>query len=176
MAGPVARHTSRQPSYSGTAAASLRLVAVVALAMACSGCAVSGPLGSMFAKQDKDQEQALAYVNEDVSGSVSAPRTVLASSAAGLPPDTDLEFARMAIVDVLKRGSKDISIPWENPSSGARGTVTPIAAAYNRDGSTCRNFLASYVQQSAEVWLQGEACRENKGPWEVKSLRPWRRS
>jgi surface antigen len=140
--------------------------------MACGGCAVSGPLGSMFSKQDR--EQATAYADDDVSGSVAARKAVL--TAAALPPDADLEFARMAIVDMLKRNSKDSSIPCENPGTGAHGTVTPIAAAYKREGATCRDFLASYVQRGAEAWLQGEACRENKGPWEVKSLRPWRRS
>jgi len=141
--------------------------------MACGGCAVSGPLGSMFSKQDK--EQTTAYADDDVSGSVAARKAVLISAAA-LPPDADLEFARVAIVDMLKRSSKDSSIPWENPSTGARGTVTPIAAAYKREGATCHDFLASYVQRGAEAWLQGEACREGKGAWEVKSLRPWRRS
>ena len=84
----------------------------------------------------------------------------------------------MAIVEVLKRGSKEVSAPWENPSSGARGTVTPIASAYARDGLTCHDFLASYVRRgSPESWLQGQACRANKREaWEVKSLRPWTRS
>ena len=61
-------------------------------------------------------------------------RTPVSASTTGLPAETDLVFARMAIVDVLTRGSKEISAPWENPSSGARGTVTPIASAYNKDG------------------------------------------
>ena len=100
-----------------------------------------------------------------------------ASSSAGLPSETDLVFTRLAVVEVLKRGSKEVSAPWENPNSGARGTVTPIASAYDRDGATCRDFLASYVRrQGAETWLQGEACRAKKGAWEVKSLRPWTRS
>ena len=74
-------------------------------------------------------------------------------------------FARLAIVDVLKRGSKEISAPWENPSSGAHGTVTPIASAYDKDGGTCRDFLASYVRrQGSETWLQGEACRPGRAP------------
>jgi surface antigen len=113
-----------------------------------------------------------------VTGSVGTPAATPAStSTAGLPSETDLVFARMAIVDVLKRGSKEISSPWENPSSGARGTVTPIASAFNKDGGTCRDFLASYVRrQGAETWLQGEACRAKQGDWEVKSLRPWTRS
>jgi hypothetical protein len=146
------------------------------LGLGLGGCAVSGPLGSMFSKPGKDE--AKAYASEDVTGSVGTPRVIPASaSTAGLPAETDLVFARMAIVDVLKRGSKQISSPWENSSSGARGTVTPIASAYSKDGSTCRDFLASYVRrEGAETWMQGEACRAKQGDWEVKSLRPWSRS
>lgn len=177
MAGPVARCAFGSPPYSGTAVASLRLAALLGLALGLSGCAVSGPLGSMFAKS-KDKDDARAYASEDVTGSIGMPAATPASvSAAGLPSETDLVFARMAIVDVLKRGSKQISSPWENPSSGARGTVTPIASAYNKDGAICRDFLASYLRpQGVETWLQGEACRAKQSDWEVKSLRPWSRS
>jgi len=176
MASPVARRAFRTSLYSGTAGASLRLAAVLALAWGLGGCAVSGPLGSMFSKPSK--EEARAYASEESTGSVATPRATPASaSTTGLPAETDLVFARMAIVDVLTRGSKEISAPWENPSSGARGTVTPIASAYNKDGLTCRDFLASYLRrQGAETWLQGEACRAKQGTWEVKSLRPWSRS
>jgi len=177
MAGLLARRAFWSPLYSGTAVASLRLAAVLALGLSAGGCAVSGPLGSMFAKSSKD-DAAKAYASEDVTGSVATPvATPASASTAGLPSETDLVFARMAVVDVLKRGSKEISAPWENPSSGAHGTVTPIASAYNRDGVTCRDFLASYMRrQGAETWMQGEACRAKQGAWEVKSLRPWSRS
>ena len=60
-------------------------------------------------------------------------------------------------------------------SSGARGTVTPIASAYTQDGQTCRNFLASYVNGDSQSWMQGEACKL-RGAWEVRSLKPWKRS
>ena len=174
MAGPWAR-ASRQPLYSGTAVASLRLAVVLALGLCASGCAVSGSFGPLFSAKSKDEPRATA--SDDVTGSIGVPRAAPAASTAGLPSETDLVFTRMAVVDVLKRGSKEVSAPWENPSSGARGTVTPIASAYARDGATCRDFLASYVRrQGSETWLQGEACREKKGDWEVKSLRPWTRS
>jgi len=141
---------------------------VLALTLGLGGCAVSG-VGSLFAKSDRDIQ-----ANADVTGLVGS---VQLASTAGAPSETDLVFTRLAIVEVLQRGSKEASAPWENPSSGARGTVTPIASAYERDGSTCRDFLASYVRRrGAETWMQGEACRTGKGPWEVKSLRPWARS
>lgn len=177
MAGPVARRAFRPLPYNRTAVASLRLAGALAVALGMGGCAVTGPMGSMFAKSSREEPKA--YASEDVTGSVGGTSSVAAAGAstAALPSETDLVFTRMAIVDVLKRGTKEISSPWENPSSGARGTVTPIASAYNKDGATCRDFLASYVRQrGSETWLQGEACRARHGAWEVKSLRPWKRS
>ena len=153
----------------------------MALTLAASGCAVSGHFGSMFSgkndearAQGQAQAQALALDGDETTGAAGASRSVKVSGPA---LETDLVFARLAIVEVLGHGGKkDISAPWENPSSGARGTVTPIASAYARDGNTCHDFLASYVRQGAEAWYQGEACRPHKGKWEVKSLRPWTRS
>ena len=202
MAGPVAERSYRLPLYSGTVVTSLRLGATLGALMACglmaSGCAVSGGLGNMFAKgqkaeapmhasaqgntqgNDQARVQTTALASEEVTGATQTPtlRASAAAATSGLPSDTDLVFARMAIVEVLKRNSKEVSAPWENPSSGARGTVTPIASAYARDGMTCHDFLASYVRRgSPESWLQGQACRANKREaWEVKSLRPWTRS
>src|SRR5205085_6783407 len=106
MAGPLARRAFRLPSYSGTALASLRLATLLGLALSVSGCAVSGPLGSMFSK-NKDKDEASAYASEDVTGSIATPHAAPASvSTAGLPSETDLVFTRLAVVEVLKRGSK----------------------------------------------------------------------
>jgi 17 kDa outer membrane surface antigen len=161
--------------------ASLRLIAVAALTLAVGGCAVSGQFGSMFSgKSDEaraqSEAQVLALDGDETTGAAGSP-PASAKGVSGAASETDLVFARLAIVEVLGHGSKkDVSVPWENPNSGARGTVTPIASAYARDGNTCRDFLASYVRQGTEAWYQGEACRPHKGKWEVKNLRPWTRS
>ena len=63
---------------------------------------------------------------DEVTGSVTPAK---ASSTA--PTDTDLAFARNAASDVLTKGDKDASQPWENPETGARGSVTPLAQAYS---------------------------------------------
>jgi hypothetical protein len=91
------------------------------------------------------------------------------------PTEADLAFARNAASDVLTRDSKDFSQPWENPKTGARGSVTPIAAAYTSDGRTCRDFLASYVNGRSESWLQGGACKSGHGQWEIHTLKPWKK-
>ena len=112
------------------------------------------------------------------TGSVSVPVVARAEDEQKpeMPPASDLAYAKLAATEVLSRGAKDASLPWENPLSGARGTVTPLASAYRVEGTLCRDFLASYVADGSESWMQGEACRANKGRWEVRRLKPWRRT
>jgi 17 kDa outer membrane surface antigen len=153
------------PSYSGRPQrrlwrACLRSAAL-ALALGCGGCSFSYQLESLFGQKDDKSEPTSSIVS---------------AQALGLPADSDLAYARAAVADVLDRGGKDISLPWENPRTGARGTVTPLATPYTQQGLICHDFLASYVRGGDEVWLQGEACRQQQGRWEVRSLKPWKRS
>ena len=136
MAGPVAERSYRLPLYSGSVATSLRLgatrtatwAALVACGLVASGCAVSGGLGNMFAKGQKADApvqanaqagvevgtqpgtQATALASEEVTGSTQTPtlRASAAAATSGLPSDTDLVFARMAIVEVLTRTTKEV--------------------------------------------------------------------
>jgi surface antigen len=92
------------------------------------------------------------------------------------PSDADLAFARQAASDALTKGGDGTSLPWENPQTGARGSITPLASAYTSDtGQVCRDFLASYVQGETQTWLQGDAC-QNDGRWQVHEMRPWKRT
>jgi surface antigen len=93
------------------------------------------------------------------------------------PTESDLAFARNAASDVLTKGDKDSSQSWQNPETGARGSVTPVAQTYAADdGRTCRDFLASYVNGKTESWLQGAGCKGGNGRWEIHTLKPWRQS
>jgi hypothetical protein len=133
------------------------------LALAAGGCSFSYQLDNLFAKKDEGER----------TGSL---RPSPSRGAAELPAEADLAVARAAVSEVLTRGGKDSSLPWENPYTGARGTITPLTSADNQDETSCRDFLASYVKNGAESWLQGEACRAERGRWEVRSLRPWKRT
>ena len=110
------------------------------------------------------------------SGEVTGSTGPVTKAYLETPTETDLAFARNAASDVLTRGDKDASQPWENPETGARGSVTPLAQAYSSDGRTCRDFLASYVKGNSESWLQGAACQTGRGQWEIHTLKPWRQS
>jgi len=140
---------------------------VLALGLGTGGCALSYKLDSIFGDKESSRK-------DEITGSIAQ------SSFATAPRvdlfDADLAYTRAAVSEVLSRGGNDVSAPWENPSTGARGTVTPIASAYNQDGLLCRDFLASYVRAGAQAWLQGEACRKAADRWEVKSLKPLKSS
>jgi surface antigen len=170
MAGPVACLASRLPPYRESRLArlcrpALPLVALLTLAALNGGCAMSNQLGSLFGS---DSEVADSKAQPETTGSV--------PPSSGLPPERDLAYTKAAATELLARGNKDTSAPWENPLTGARGTVTPLAASYMQDGVTCRDFLASYLRTGTEAWMQGEACRKQKGKWEVRTLKPWTRS
>jgi surface antigen len=175
MAGPEKCRAYRLSPYSGTLSARLRwayallprLAITVALGYGVSGCALSYKLDSIFG------DKAESSKPEVTSGIAQFAQT---SAAKPEFSDSDLAFARAAASEVLARGGKDASLPWENPHTGARGTVTPVAATHNQHGQICRDFLASYVRAGSEAWLQGEACRKTAGHWEVTSLKPWKRS
>jgi surface antigen len=136
----------------------IALAAVIPLALSIGGC--SYKLDSVFSRDGEKSATA---------GSLAAPGRAAAPTA-----DADLAFAKAAAADALAR-TGDISVPWENPGTGARGTVTPLASSYTQDGFVCRDFLASYIRKDAESWLQGDGCRIHQGRWEVRHMRALQR-
>jgi len=135
-------------------------MAMVLIGIGAGGCSLSRT------------DSGFARASDDLTSSLGAA----ALSARLEPTETDLAFARNAVSDVLTRGDKDASQPWENPQTGARGSVTPLAQAYVSQGRICRDFLASYVNGRLESWLQGAACQTSRGQWEIHTLTPWRQS
>jgi surface antigen len=133
---------------------------VILVGAGAGGCSLTRTDGA-FARMD----------DREITGSIGVTQTIRHA-----PTESDLAFARNAASDVLTKGDKDASQPWENPETGARGSVTPLVGAHASDGHTCRDFLASYVNGSSESWLQGSACQTDHGQWEIHTLKPWTRS
>ena len=152
-----------RPDRLSARAATVVTVAVLAFAgLSSGGCSYK-----LSAALDRDKDET------ETTGSI--------QKAVGLadndnPSDADLALARAAASDALAKGGNGTSFPWENPQTGARGSITPVASAYTSEtGATCRDFLASYVQGAAQTWLQGDACH-SEGRWQVRSMRAWKRS
>jgi surface antigen len=167
------REACRRSLYNGTAALSLcrqlrgfvygpAAVAAVVSALGVSGC--SYQLSSLVSKEDIDTQP---------TGSIAQPADQAVHVADASPPaEIDLAYTRAVASNVLARGGKDASVPWQNPQTGAGGNITPLATSYSEDGLPCRDFLASYVHGGSQEWLQGAACRTAGGTWEVKRLKP----
>src|ERR1700739_3098639 len=86
--------------------------------------ACSYRLGSLFG-----QDEPKAEVTGSIASHAAATDQAGAAAAA-----THLAYVRAAATQALAIDGKTTSVPWENPQTGARGTVTPIAAAYTQDG------------------------------------------
>ena len=127
--------------------------------MAAGGCSL--PLDTMFEKADAEAEQ---------TGSA-APRRA-GSSQAAAPSEADLAYARAVATDALARGSKDSSIPWENPHTGAGGNITPLAAAYNEGAVLLPRFPGELHPRAIAGLASGRGLPHGRGEWEVKSLKP----
>jgi surface antigen len=163
-----------RPPYSDVAAGCLwrartRLlacIATLALAGASGGCSYSYNLGSMFGEGTPEKTASVAAAGTAV------PKPIAATDST----DGDLALAKAAAAELLTHGTKDASLPWQNPRTGAHGTVTPIASTYTKDGLTCHDFLASHVQGEKQSWYQGDACRVHGGRWEVRDIRPRQRT
>jgi surface antigen len=147
--------------------------------MAVSGC--SYQLASLVSTDDSGPQ-----MTGTIKSSANASSGTLSkSSSQALPQalpqaspqaELDLAYARAAAAEALSRDSKDASLPWQNPHSGARGNITPLATSYSEAGMACRDFLASYMHGDSRDWLEGAACRTASGTWEIRRLKPLKSS
>jgi len=140
------------------------------LGLATGACSMSMQLGDFFS--DKKEEEAVAAKADvkDLTGSARL-QPAKATTAERMDP-ADWTFATAALREALGKTEEGSSVPWQNPSTGAHGTVTPVASAYVQEGFACRNFLASHLGDGRESWFEGTACRIHRGQWDVRSTRP----
>ena len=140
----------RQARYRGTSRswhAVRRLQAgawFLAFALLGGGCSVSYQLDALLANKDPS-----------VPDQGDSPRAVEPKATAKMPAEADLAIARAAVSEVLIKGGKHSSMPWENPKTGARGTITPLASDYSQDGITCRDFSRQLREERQRVVVAG---------------------
>jgi hypothetical protein len=160
--------------YKGQATACLRwrhaakralpCLILAALALPAGACSTTYQLGGLSSADDSPK----------YTGTTTPPAEE--KKAPSILAGGDLAAAKAVVARLFTFERKDLALPWENPSTGARGTVTPLASAYTQDGYTCHDFLASYIKDAAESWYQGGACRIKNGKWEVREMKPLKRS
>ena len=149
-------------------------IAVGLIAMLLGGCSMQ--ISSLLPGGVSDSgPTVIRHANNDTTGSIPLQMASLRDIPMGMSA-IDWPHAQAALKEALARTDEGPSVPWHNPASGARGTVTPIASAFTKDGLPCRNFIASHVHDGIETWSEGLACRVNANMWEVKSVKPLKKS
>ena len=58
---------------------------------------------------------------------------------------------------------------WTNPDSGHKGEVTPTRTYESLDGVPCREFTQTIYVEGDYEQVDGKACRNSEGSWEVVS-------
>ena len=129
------------------------------IAVSLAACTVPD-LGTSLSRDDGDTTGSITGAMFGVPSIVSA---------------TDLAATRAAASALLESEDSKANAAWDNPLTGAHGIVTPVATTYRDGNAQCHDFLSSYRRETVEAWLQGEACRNPSGAWELRSLRAWQR-
>lgn len=138
----------------------LAVMATLCLSLTLGGCIMGGPLPRLVS-------------DEDVTGSIPAPASAPVLSPLPQLSSEDWTFASKALATALDPQGSGAAVLWESPTSGARGSMTPVGFVYAAEGQTCRAFLADIAGAGPALRLQGRGCREGQGGWVVSDLKPF---
>ena len=58
---------------------------------------------------------------------------------------------------------------WSNPDTGHKGEVTPTRTYKSAEGMPCREFTQTIYVEGDYEQVDGKACRNSEGAWEVVS-------
>jgi surface antigen len=181
--GHVQSGTRRLP-YHGKTGARLSVASLLSaplaaglIAMFLGGCSMqlSSLLPGGVSDSGPTGPTVIRTASDDATGSIPLQMAAARDIPMGMSA-IDWPHVQAALKEALARTDEGPSVPWHNPASDARGTVTPIAAAFTKDGLPCRNFIASHVKDGIETWSEGLACRVSAQVWEVKSVKPLKKS
>jgi surface antigen len=78
--------------------------------------------------------------------------------------DKDWELARAAAHDALENAADGTAVEWENPESGAHGSMTPLTTN-DRNGRTCRDLKIRNHAAKLDGGGTYEFCRQDDGTW-----------
>ena len=138
----------RNPSCGGLRRAPL----LVCLALL-GGCSVSMPMASLMPHHD------------DETGSI--PNFQL----AGWLDNADWERAKPAFDKALAEKTAS-AVSWDNPDSGAKGKFKAVGQAFAGSAGMCRGFHAIVGGSAANKALEGTACADKTGNWQVTDVKP----
>lgn len=80
----------------------------------------------------------------------------------------DLTYYNQASQQALETGPSGQALPWNNPDSGASGSVTPSKYYQTSGGQYCREYTQTIQVGGKSQQGVGTACRNEDGTWQIK--------
>lgn len=102
--------------------------------------------------------------DDDTTGAIPNPLP-----AGWLDPD-DWQTAKPAFNQALEQ-KRPSPTSWDNPKSGAKGQFIANGDAYQGVSGPCRAFRAEIDRDSNGRALEGTACAEKEGVWQVTQIK-----
>jgi hypothetical protein len=145
---------NRGASPAGARRERLWLATLGLLAISLAGCSMSIP----------------SFLSEDTTASI---------KPAGSPLSADLDakdwrIAEPILAQALLNGEPAAPVRWSNPDSGRSGAFQPVASLFQREGKTCRAFVARVLVPDGAKMLQAIGCPGESGGVLIAQVEPWK--
>jgi hypothetical protein len=63
---------------------------------------------------------------------------------------------------------------WNNPQTGHRGRIRPVASAFKREGALCRVVIARIEATDGDRSLEAVGCNRDGGAVAISDVAPWK--
>jgi surface antigen len=80
----------------------------------------------------------------------------------------DMAYYNRASQNALETMPAGQTLPWSNPQSGVRGTVTPSSYYQTDNGNYCREYTQTITVGGRTEEGYGVACRQPDGSWKIQ--------
>lgn len=80
----------------------------------------------------------------------------------------DRQAQREAAYYALETQRSGTRVDWRNLESGHYGHIQPVRTYTNTRGQDCREFMSQVSLGTARQKVQGTACREPDGSWQLQ--------
>jgi surface antigen len=80
----------------------------------------------------------------------------------------DQRLASQAAARALETAPSGEAVPWTNPDTGNRGSVTPTRTWQTASGQYCREYQQEIVVGGEVRQGFGTACRRPDGTWQIR--------
>ena len=82
--------------------------------------------------------------------------------------EADIEIMSAAVDETLSDVADGAERRWENPETGAGGTLTPLSTA-EKSGQLCRRLEIANHAKGTSARSVEEFCRQADGLWKIRS-------